>query len=1043
MATNCIVLCKPSLENIYKKIESDDITTSSIIDSLNLENSILYIVTPSYQLLLQPDQKPVKEYPELLQKETFRPHKRPEYYLLIKDSTTKYEEVTLFIYLRFNFSIPPIAFPVSFNLNEMESTKTLFLFFQYQITFEYKSIEFFVNDNQKLDECPIDELIELLRYNYLSCKVQVFEGSPFLKQLKERTELVKSFFESECQFITSISQLAFYWQPLMLKNQLLDKDSANHVFSSFNSTVAAHNMFLLEYQQEMDKNQNIIDTFCDFQYFFNQTENLFKNYSTLDCFFKNKIKYYDFQTKLDNIVKQSANKSRESFFYLFFLPISRLNDFSDFVSKIAPLTPSFHADYIYIEKAKEICKNYISKIKSFLVVKPTVFNEICDIEERILNRAQFDLLSPCRSLLSAFKGKIGHGISNQGYIYIFNDIVFITKIARKGEMGKYLEYCYNFRYLTDKNTIYICKNEREFIQFIFLDETNFNFAIQQIVDQKTLYYSKMNLLNNIIVWSCVDSSFSFTLNACSCGTIVDNFMYLIGGYNYGQKFANNVLVYNIKNNQLKTIYNPLPGRKFHAITELNGIIYIFGGIGSDSHTVLGDFVTLDTNSSDSSMQKRNPQNLPCARYGHSLVSTNDSQLLVFGGIDRNKKFLGDFYICACYSNFFYNWKRIDDPKAPSARSFHSSVVMNGRYMILYGGIFEKKVLGDVAIFDIENKKWITPTLKGDLIVPRYMHRAVMYGNWMIVIGGSSNDTNEYLQPFGIMFEIEEDEKFVGTVANFTSGGNDRPNLSNFSIDVYNDEIIIIGGYDKFQDNASHGVFKLTLPKVVYDSAQVQAKPKQNRQTAVRRQIATKKSDPSFISAYILEKENKNDEKESKNPFLTKSYYSQFQKQEKTGNKTKIDLNENDSSVLKNFDSLSSIKIELPLDFSQITPKQAPSSYSKPFAMFDSLLPIVSCSKKKEGLYTFPFKGDRAEISTTKNITEKKKEEPEPKQFHSSMPELPPKLEDDDDDYKSPEKNSTTKEETDKSMYQHNSLMAMMPPKLDSMFNDDDDDNSDK
>ncbi|KAK8854063.1 Leucine-zipper-like transcriptional regulator 1 [Tritrichomonas musculus] len=987
-----IVICNQSLENIFKKIESKNITTSYLLDSLNLQNCVLFIVTPSYQLLLKPDQNIIEDYPDLIQNAPLRPHAKPKYYILIKDATKKYEEISIFIYLRFNYSTPLVAFPVSFNFNEIDDSDSLFNLFKRHLTFQYKSLEFYVNNNQKLTECSIIELVDLLRYNYLTCHIKLLENSSFLKQIVERTSLIKKFFEAEFQFITSISQLVFFWQPAMIKEQLIDKEDANYFFSSYNSTVTAHNMFLVEYQQKMvAENENIIDIFCDFNIFFEQSEYLFRNYSAFDCFFKNKCKYFDFGQKIENILKMSNDKTREPFFHLFFLPISRLNDFYDFLLKIKPLTPSYYIDNAYIEEALSVCKNYITKVKGFLVVKPTLLNEIVEIQDRIINRNQFDILSPSRSLLSAFKGKFDHGLSNQGYLYIFNDLIFLTKVDRKGEKGRFIEHCNKFLFLTEGKTIYICKNDHEFIKFTFLDSNNFNFAIQQISDQKTLYYSKANVLDKIFLWECVDSTFSFSLTACSCGAIVNNYMYVIGGYN-GQKFANHVSVYDIKNNLFKTIYNPLPGRKFHSISEINGIIFIFGGIGSDSHTILGDFISLDTNSADTSMQKRNATNMPCPRYGHTLVSANESQLCLFGGIDRNKKFLGDLQICTCLSNnIYFMWKQVNLSHSPCPRAFHSAVTMNGRYMIIYGGILDRRVLDDVHIFDIGTKKWLTPVLKGDLIVPRHSHKAIMYENWMIVIGGQSADANEYLSPFGIRFEINEEEKIEGTIVNFTSGGNDRPNLSNFSIGLYDQKLIIIGGYDKTPDNNSKGIFRVPLPKAVLSTARIQVKGKPNKQLKLRKPNNIKKSQPKYLAKELC---NELQEKQNKTPFL--------QSIDVNDNKETINnINDNDNNIVKTFDSLNSIELDLPLDFSKITPKQVPCSYSKPFILFDSLLPIISGTNKK-GLSTYP-KDEEKVISTMQNSPEKKRDDlilPQNQtnavQNESWKLTLPPKLDSDDD-----------------------------------------------
>ncbi|OHT12918.1 hypothetical protein TRFO_17069 [Tritrichomonas foetus] len=813
-----IVITHLDSQNICKEIKSDDITISTLKDELKLVNSLIYIVTPNYQILLRDDQKPNIEYPELIQGVALRPHQRPKYYLLIipelisaaedqKDvnSTEEIsEDVTVFLHVQSDQKLPFRIIPFEFKRNEVNSLNNFFELCQKKFPLKCDKILFSFSPMTKdlNNSSSLEDLLKYLRYGSIVCDITVVENSDDFLMFKERSDLINSFIIDEKDFIHEFTQLDTFWQPFMTKEQLLEKDDASFVFNSFKSTTRAHNFFLQEFKNRAASISMCVgDLFCDLPLFFDSTNDLFSNYQVLDLFFKIKCQNTLFLQKIDNATHH-VNYHITPFFDLLFLPISRFNDFFMFFLKLKKLTPEIHPDFIFFQEGELVINKFLSRMKLWLKKEPTGLLDVVNIQNKLINR--MDIMSPRRALLSSFHGVYSSKYTTSGYFYIFNDLILVTKIGRRGEKGKYKMTGVDFRYLTDFRKIIINVTDKKSISFTFESKENFEFALQQIDDLKNLFYVKLRINDRLVLYNLMDKTSSLNFNIAAASVNMNNScIYLIGGYAW-KKFPSNISVLNMKNKTVKTVYNPLVGRKYHAAAENKGIIYVFGGMNSDSQT-LGDFISINTKSGDS-MQKITSLHLPTPRFGHSLISTSN-YLIMFGGIDHNKTILSDTSIYT-FSNA--QWKSlISSEYSPCERAFHSAVVLQNK-MIIHGGISSSRVLDDVVMLDLSTMTWITPKLSGDILLPRHSHKVVVYQNWMLVVGGT-NESGIVLPPFGIHFDGT-----TGHVTNFATGGNDRPNLMHFAMFVEKNEIFIVGGADKNSDVPSRGIFRIPLPKIVLE-----------------------------------------------------------------------------------------------------------------------------------------------------------------------------------------------------------------------------------
>ncbi|KAF5729427.1 hypothetical protein HS088_TW21G01592 [Tripterygium wilfordii] len=129
--------------------------------------------------------------------------------------------------------------------------------------------------------------------------------------------------------------------------------------------------------------------------------------------------------------------------------------------------------------------------------------------------------------------------------------------------------------------------------------------------------------------------------------------------------------------------------------------------------------------------------LPQPRSGHTAVLIGKSKVVVFGGL-VDKKFLGDVVVYDIENKLWFqpqcSGSGSDGQVAPSARSFHVAVAIDC-HMFIFGGRSGSKRLGDFWVLDTDIWQWSELTSFGDLPSPRDFSAASAIGNRRIVMYG--------------------------------------------------------------------------------------------------------------------------------------------------------------------------------------------------------------------------------------------------------------------------------------------------------------------
>ncbi|KAL5735137.1 hypothetical protein ACOSP7_032998 [Xanthoceras sorbifolium] len=129
--------------------------------------------------------------------------------------------------------------------------------------------------------------------------------------------------------------------------------------------------------------------------------------------------------------------------------------------------------------------------------------------------------------------------------------------------------------------------------------------------------------------------------------------------------------------------------------------------------------------------------LPQPRSGHTAVNIGKSKIVVFGGL-VDKRFLGDVVVYDIDNKIWFQPECIangsDGQAGPSPRAFHIAIAIDC-HMFIFGGRYGSKRLGDFWVLDTDIWQWSELTSFGDLPSPRDFAAASAIGNRKIVMYG--------------------------------------------------------------------------------------------------------------------------------------------------------------------------------------------------------------------------------------------------------------------------------------------------------------------
>ncbi|XP_035223900.1 kelch domain-containing protein 2-like isoform X1 [Stegodyphus dumicola] len=254
--------------------------------------------------------------------------------------------------------------------------------------------------------------------------------------------------------------------------------------------------------------------------------------------------------------------------------------------------------------------------------------------------------------------------------------------------------------------------------------------------------------------SCVNSDFPPGMSG-SAAVMIDEYLYLFGGYGYnGEGCTNRLYRLNLETYDWEhlnpTGLAPSPVDKMVG-WQYKGKLYTFGGFGNPDSAAAYDFqfvfYHLLWRGWTNQFFEYDPQknqwnrpvctgNFPSARAAHAAAVMN-GKVYIFGG--RHDRFrLNDMHCLDMESMKWSGPLPIEGP-IPEGRSWHSLTALTERYLILYGGFSQNNVaLSDCWRFDTTNHVWTMIELP--FRKPRVWHSACLNNyNEVLIYGGCTSN----------------------------------------------------------------------------------------------------------------------------------------------------------------------------------------------------------------------------------------------------------------------------------------------------------------
>ncbi|OHT04201.1 hypothetical protein TRFO_28376 [Tritrichomonas foetus] len=571
-----------------------------------------------------------------------------------------------------------------------------------------------------------------------------------------------------------------------------------------------HSLFLRNLEERGTSfNAILSDVFLDFSAFFKVSKMYISNYATFIQIFANKSKNKETSEKIKRITAaEPTGTNREISSYLI-TPVQRMPRYILFIRELIKHTPQAHPDAVLLKNAAIQIQKVTEQIDDS-TQKAENMSKLLAIHSRLTNK--FDLLLPSRNFVMKCDVYVKPQNSS-GVFYLFNDMVFLTAIERKGETYIYDKPVEEFKYwngipnlesitfLPKSGNIKSRFQSRKDFSIQFSTQEEKNGFLEMVRNIKFELLSRSDDLNRMFIFENCPVSKLLPSVTGHDAVAFNQMLFSFGGENNGDP-QNNFLLYSITQGGSSNNILPLISPRYnHAMINDNDKIYLFGG--TDGSDFFNDLYIYSLK--EKVWEKIQAENPPEPRSGHSLVYYKN-KLYVFGGINKKKKPLNDVAIYMIDRNI---WRYEIFSGSPEPRYHHSACIC-GSSMIIHGGKGKSNILNDIACFDLEKILWINIQINTEAIgglLPRYGHKSFYVGGYIVFIGGADDS--------GIVNPTTINVNNNWACENYLMGGNDPLSLFRFALTYeIGSHVIVYGGCEYDSKNGTSCVYTVTMPPII-------------------------------------------------------------------------------------------------------------------------------------------------------------------------------------------------------------------------------------
>jgi len=649
---------------------------SSIIEELQLKGEKLAIVTSNFIEPLGDDSIPLDMYPQIVLDRRPEKYERPiPYIMIIPDSDVSTLTIFVNVESQEGTDFPYLSAKIDLIDVKEKGITSLIKQVDQTMTTPHSLLGIFA-ENQLItyaDDPMV--IIEKAKENRLVLKCTVPDSE--VKKMIYRTKIIEEILKTEETYINGLNRLSTFWQPNMISAKLLTMEEATSIFQNFAVISACHQRFLNQLKAKGGSfSSQVAEALLNSTEFFKASSYYIGSYNTCLSLIKRKLSNPVSQRLMDEIMQKNPDDKLEILSSLLITPIQRMPRYILFIKELIKKTPSCHPDFVMLETAHCIIEKVTREIE-VLASRAEMNQKLLDFEERLLK--PFSIYYEGRTIEDTIDVVLTKPMMSQGKVYVFNDIIVITQIEKKGELVVFC--CKTGSFVFGPSSI-----NSESITVISTSEPDKSATITFPDPEKMKYVTKK-----------IEDKFSL----CE---------------------ENKGIYLNMKLHQTRFMND---NRKSHSSIESNGKIYTFGGLvdntPSSSFTIFNN-ILMTTNSIECPIEPR---------YDCS-ISTRENCLYIFGG-RNNEEFFSDLWE---YNVLTSEWKKISPFLDTTPRSGHSSVIYNDR-MIVFGGCRKKDYLSSVSVFNFSHQNWHTAVFDGSP-PPRAFHTANLVNTSMIVVGGTNS-----------------------------------------------------------------------------------------------------------------------------------------------------------------------------------------------------------------------------------------------------------------------------------------------------------------
>ena len=741
-------VCVSSHERTNIILEADQIkdsTVKSLREDILKTTETLWLRTRYFSMVLMDTDIPLQFCPAIALTYKHGGFRPPEFclYLSLFPET---DQVFLTFDVTSNLTEKVPGYSVQFSKSELFSGTVGDVYTRVESGWPHATVKSVTVNGKPVDKkTKLSSFIDFRNFPSLGIEIDVAEKGK--KLVVERANVIAEIAKTEESFVADLVCLMKFWAVQFSERGLLDNEGCDKVFKGIPVIYNYHEMFLQAFMKANQGYASIVGSvFLDRMATFKDATVVVSKYQNVVDFIAQKKKQGKaFANALFEMSKKQGDRDFLSFLVAI---VQRFPRYDLFLKKLIDITPRGHPDAELLPIAQKRIE-MLTQDMDVMTRKEKEQLTMQRLQEKIRKyggvQADFKLADPSRTILCQLKvlvTRIPGKRTQNGVLFLFGDMVLLVKETEKTAKIYYQESVNCFHYYTVPRDyrsmiLVMCVQDRD-----KCDRSEFLVTFGKSEEQATFFTNIANIQGKIVengnadmVWkldSLCDSVESVCQHsALGCGNAV---VFFSGVKTDQRNFSPDFLTYCHEDNLIRnapisqmTCYEaPIPPRRKHTMTYMNGSLYIVGGIMRQNDV---PFIT------KFEIAKKAAINCCKAavmkRYGHTCLAHN-GKLIVFGGKTKQPlAYLNDITVIDL-EKASVTQLQVGEPK-PEGRYDHSAVIFENK-MYIFGGKGQKGVLGDIWSFDLQPLAWRELRIAQGLI-PRRAHLVVMLGQEMVIIGG--------------------------------------------------------------------------------------------------------------------------------------------------------------------------------------------------------------------------------------------------------------------------------------------------------------------